>query len=48
MGGMKRGRGTCGMFQSCKLTYLHVLRAAMVYISSTVQSRPDQSRPDQN
>ena len=30
---MKRGRGTCGTFQSYKLTYLHKLRAGMVYIT---------------
>ena len=29
---MKRGRGTCSMFQSYKLMYLHVLRAGMVYL----------------
>ena len=30
---MKRGPGTCGRFQSCKLMYLHVLRAGMVCIA---------------
>ena len=32
-GAMKRGRGMCGMSQSYKLTYLHILRAGMVYIT---------------
>ena len=30
---MKRGRGTCGTFQSYKLMYLHILRAGMVFIT---------------
>ena len=32
-GAMKRGRGRCGTFQSCKLMYLHILPAGMVYIT---------------
>ena len=32
-GAMKRGWGTCGKFKAFNLTYLHVLRAGMVYIT---------------
>ena len=31
-GAMKQGWGTCGTFKVINLTYLHVLRAGMVYI----------------
>ena len=30
---MKRGWGTCGTFKAFNLTYLHVLRSGMVYIT---------------
>ena len=30
---MKQGRSTCGTFKVINLTYLHVLRAGMVYIT---------------
>ena len=30
---MKRGQGTCSTFKAFNLTYLHILRAGMVYIT---------------
>ena len=36
MGAMKRGWGTCCTFKVINLTYLHVLRAGMVYIKQTM------------
>ena len=32
-GAMKQGQGTCCTFKAFNLTYLHVLRAGIVYIS---------------
>ena len=39
-GVMKQGWGMCGTFQSCKLTYLHVLPAGMVYILVRIEFSP--------